>query len=318
MAYSSYTGGRAENIADPSAGLNTYEYYNRLLLERAVEKFIVNNFVAKKTQPLYNGDQAVFSRYENLDTFKQPLLEGANPSGQQLSKVNVRTKLNTYGDFVALTDDLLVYGEDSANIKRDVISNLGDAAGQTLEELMFDTIVGGGTEIVFDTSLDSTLMTAELALRNALASKFTSMVTGSTKYATTPIRAAYAAFVTPEGAVMLEESLAGYTSVEKYGYTDGLLPNEVGSYRGIRFMESTLVPTWNDGGVDKQQAIILGEEAVAEVGIRGKKRIESIIHDFGSAGVEDPINRTMTIGVKTKWSGVVLRPDWAMVVHMEL
>jgi N4-gp56 family major capsid protein len=312
--YNSYSEGRAANITDPSTGINTGEWYDRQLLETAWEKFIISNFTAKKTAPKYEGDGVVFSRYEQLDTFATPLAEGTNPPGQALEKTNVRTKVNTYGSYVELTDDLLIYGEDSARIKRDVVDNLGSAAGQTQEGLIITAIEGDATDIVFDTDLDNTLKTAELALRNALASKFTSMITGSTKYSTTPIRPAYAGFVSPEGALKLEDELVGYVPVEKYGYSDGLLPNEVGSYRGIRFCETTLMPY---SGAGKLQALILGEEAVAEVGIRGIKKVETIIKDLGEAAADDFLNRKSSIGAKFKVGTCVLRSDWCVRVDLE-
>jgi N4-gp56 family major capsid protein len=312
--FNTFTGGRAENIADPATGINTGEFYDRLLLETAWEKFIISNFTAKKTSPKYEGDGVVFSRYEPLATFETPLLEGQQGSGQKLDKVNVRGKLNTYGSSVTLTDDLLTYGEDSSRIKKDVVQNLGNAAGQTQENLIINTILGDSTQIVFDSDLDKTLKTAELALRNALATKFTSMVTGSTKYSTTPIRPAYVGFVTPEGALKLEDELAGFVPVEKYGYSDGLLPNEIGSYRGVRYCETTLMKDTAGGTL---QAIILGEEAVAEVGIRGMKKVETIIKDLGEAEGGDYLNRTASIGSKFKATSITLRNDWVITVELE-
>ncbi len=50
-AYTTYSGGRANNIADNKTGINTGEWYDRNLLENAREKFIVSNFTAKKSLP---------------------------------------------------------------------------------------------------------------------------------------------------------------------------------------------------------------------------------------------------------------------------
>jgi N4-gp56 family major capsid protein len=313
MSYNSYTAGRQDNSNDISTGINTKEWYNRNLLENAREKFIVSNFTAKKSQPKFEGNTAIFSYYENIPPFDTALAEGETPPGSTLAKINVRASQGTYGAFVPFTDDLDIYGEDGANFKSDVTSNLGGAAGETQELLLLKAAIGSNTDIVFDTDLSQTLNTAELALRNALAVKFTSMITGSTKYSTTTVRPAYVGIVDPDGALLLE-SLAGWKPVEDYGYSDGLLPNEVGSRRGVRYCETTLMP--KEDATDKLQCLIFGEEVLAEVGIRGKKKIETIIQDLGQGG-NDQLNREGSIGSKFRLAPAVLRPDQMMLVHLE-
>ena len=51
MAYNSYSEGRQDNLNDIKTGINTYEWYDRNLLENAREEFIISNFTAKKTMP---------------------------------------------------------------------------------------------------------------------------------------------------------------------------------------------------------------------------------------------------------------------------
>jgi N4-gp56 family major capsid protein len=168
------------------------------------------------------------------------------------------------------------------------------------------------TTIAFDTDEGKTLDTAELALRNALGEKFTTMITGSTNYGTTPVRPGYVAFITPETALDLE-SVPGYKTLSDYGYSDGLLPNEVGTRRGIRFCESTLMTDNADG---KKRAFVLAEESLFEVGIRGMKNIETIIKELGSAGTQDALNRSGSIGTKFKLS-VATRPEHVVIAELE-
>jgi N4-gp56 family major capsid protein len=317
MAVYSYGAQRTINENDPTKGINTYEFYDRNLLENAREEFIISNFTSKKSMPKYEGDGVVFSYYEHLDTFETPLTEGQTPTSSVLEKVNVRGKMNQYGSFVPYTDIVNIHGEDGARFISDVTQNLGGAAGQTQEKIIIDTIIGEATQIVFDTDLATTFKTAELSLRNSLAAKFKTMITGSVNYGTTPVRPAYVGIVSPDGAAALE-STPGYKGVEEYGYSDGLLPNEVGSYRGIRFCETTLMPNDTTGGTPgKLQAIILAEEAVAEVGIRGMKKIQTIIKELGSAKADDYLNQNGSVGCKFHLAAVTLRPDWCAVVAME-
>ncbi len=220
--------------------------------------------------------------------------------------------MNTYGEWLPFTDDLDIFGEDGARFKKDVTSNLGGAAGETQEKLIFEACEASNTSIGYATSVEATVKDAVTSLRKAIGSKFTTMITGSTKYSTSPIRASYVGFVTVDGANLLDGS-AGFVSVENYGYSDGLLPNEIGSVKGIRVCETTLLG--QNGG--KEQMIVLAEEAVAEVGVRGLKKIEMIINELGSAGSTDPLKRKGSLGSKFKLGAIVLRPDWVCQVALE-
>jgi N4-gp56 family major capsid protein len=264
----------------------------------------------------YEGDGVVFSYYEPIPAFTTPLVENSSGTPTKLDKVNIRGKMNTFGTNVPFTDDLDIYGEDGARFRADVSQNLGGAAGETQEKILLNGIQGNHTPISFNTDVATTLKTAELALRNALGKKFTEMITGSVNYGTTPIRPAYVGFVSPESALEFEDVLSGWKTVADYGYTDGLLPQEVGSYRGIRFCESTLVDTYDTGAGAKAVAYILAEEAVMEVGIRGMKNIETIIKELGSAGTNDALNRSGSIGTKFKLA-VATRSEHVVIAELE-
>ncbi len=114
---------------------------------------------------------------------------------------------------------------------------------------------------------------------------------------------------------MLMEGTPGWKPVEDYGYSDGLLPNEVGSFRGIRVCETTLLGQ-KAGSTPVEQMILLAEESLAEVGVRGLKKIESIVKTLGSAGTADALNREASLGSKFRLSAVTLRPDWLCVVEI--
>ncbi len=315
--YNTYNQARANNVADNATGINTKEFYDRNLLENAREKFIISNFTAKKSTLKYEGNGVVFSYIKNIPAFTTPLVEGAaQGSGASIEKVNIRTTLATYGEFVPFTDDLDIYGEDGARFKKDVTSNLGGAAGETQELLLIAAAEASNTAITFNADTATTLDDAEMSLRKAIAGKFTSMITGSTKYSTAPIDPAFVGFVSIDGARLMK-SVDGWVPVRKYGYSDGLLPNEIGSYEGIRVCESVLIPQ-KLGATPVEQMIVLGEEALAEVGIRGLKKIETIIKDLSAGGAADnALNTQGSIGSKFRMAAVTLRPEWCCQVEIE-
>ena len=311
--FNSYNAGRANNTADKKTGINTSEFYDRNLLENAREKFLISNFTAKKTQPKHEGKGIIFSYYKHIPIFDTPLVEGAaQGSGAALEKVNIRATMGTYGEFVPFTDDLDIYSEDGAQFKKTTTAMLGGTAGQTQESLLFDAGFAANTAIAFNTDITTTLDDAEESLRMAIGSKFTSMITGSTKYSTEPIDPAFVGFVTVQGARLMKK-VPNFIPVRKYGYSDGLLPNEIGSHEGIRICETT-IRSQKSG---KERMLLLAEEALAEVSIRGMKKIQTIIKELGSAGTADALNTKGAIGSKFRMATCVLRPDWICEVSLQ-
>ncbi len=316
MGYNQYDQGRTENTNDEATGINTKEWYDRNLLKNARENFIVSNFTAKKSTPKYEGTGVVFSYYKHIPVFITPLVEGAaQGAGAALEKVNVRTTINTYGEFVPFTDELAIHGEDGANFKKDVTDNLGGAAGETQETLLIAAASASNTAISFNTSVEATLRDGETSLRKAIGKKFTSMITGSTNYSTTTVRPGYVGFVSIDGANIMDGT-PGFLSADAYGYSGDLLPNEIGMFKGIRICESTLIPQ-KAGSTPVEQMLVLAEESLAEVGVRGMKNIETIVKELGSAGTADALNRKGSVGSKFKLAAVTLRPDWICQVELQ-
>ncbi len=306
-----YTG--TDNSTNPtdSISTNTLQAYNRNLLRRAVETFVISSFTAKKAQPKYNGKTAVFSIYDQIaDTAftAATLADGVTPTETDLTKTSVKADLANYGAFVMLTDEVDLYHEDGAKLIKESTDNLGAAAGTAIEKLLFaEGYAGAGIDLV--TTPPSTTMEglqqAETALRVNLGKKFKEMITGSRNTDTKTIREAYIGFIHPNDIPSLEAISGGdspYTSAEKYGYSEGLMPNEVGSYRGIRFIETV--------NATEGQLLILADEALGEISVRGKNRIQTIIKGFGAGGVEDALNQRQSVGAKFQIAAKALRPNW--------
>ena len=300
------------NVSNPSDSLsaNTLESYSRNLLERAVEEFVISNFTDKKTQPKFEGKTAVFSIFDQIpaSAFTTSVLaDGVTPTATPITKKSIKANISNYGAFIELTDEVSLYHEDGAGLIKECTDNLGSGAGTAIETLLFaEAEANAGIDFLTtpETDTQTGLDKAETQLRVNLAKKFKKMVTGSTNYATTTVRESYVAFINPAD-ILKVEAMTDFQSVDKYGYTDGLLPNEVGSRRGMRFVETN--------NAKAGQITILGEGALGEVGIRGKKKIKSIVNGLGSAGSADPLDQRQSVGAKFAISPKMLRPEFAAI-----
>ncbi len=130
-------------------------------------------------------------------------------------------------------------------------------------------------------------------MRKANAPKFTSIKTGSTKVGTKPVNAGWYGFFSIDDAD-LARAAADFLSVEDYGYTDGIVPNEIGVIKslGLRIVETEFV---TDG-----EALFLGEGGLGSLGLGGKNRISYMVQELGSEGSLDPLKQRGSTGVSSE------------------
>jgi N4-gp56 family major capsid protein len=301
------------NVTNPgdSISANTLQSYNRNLLRRAVEEFVISKFTAKKTQPKFEGKTAVFSVYDQIPAtaFTTAVLpDGVTPAETDLTKKSVTANIANYGAYTSFSDEVSLYHEDGAVLIKEATDNLGAGAGTAIESLLFaEAEANAGIDFLTTPEADTEtgLDKAETQLRINLAKKFKSMITGSTNTDTKTIRECYVAFINPADILAIE-ALTGFVSVDKYGYSDGLIMNEIGSRRGLRFVETN--------NAAQGQITILGEEALGEVSVRGKGKIQTLVKGLGSAGSADPLNQRQSVGCKFAIAPKMLRPEWAAKV----
>ena len=298
-----------DNQTNPADSLsaNTLKVYNRNLLERAVEEFVISKFTDKKTQPKYNGKTAVFSVYDQIPAtaFTAAVLaDGVTPVAVDLTKKSVSADIANYGAFIELTDEVSLYHEDGAGLIVEATDNLGSGAGTAIESLLFaEAEANAGIDFLTTPEVDTEtgLDKAETQLRVNLAKKFKKMITGSKNTDTVTIRDCYVAFVNPTD-ILAVEAMTSFVTVDKYGYSDGLIMNEVGSRRGLRFVES------NNAAAG--QITILGEGALGEVSVRSSK-MKTIVQGLGEGN--DPIEQRQTVAVKFAIAPKMLRPEWSAI-----
>ena len=297
-------------------------FYDKNLLMRAVPYFVHDKFGQAKSLPTKNSESVKFRRYSNLAAATTPLTEGVTPSGSQLAVTDITAKVVQYGDFVTLTDKIAMHVED--NVVMEATDILGDQAGLTLDTVWRDAIVpnianakiytvaGVATTeaalVAADIITGATLDKAILTLKKNLAKKFTGVISGSTAVGTSPIRAAYMSIVHPDVVYDLE-GVTGYKNVSEYASQGDVQEGEVGSYKDVRFIESTQGYINTDGGasaVDTYHTPIFGKEGYGIVSLRGKGKFETFVKPLGSAGTADPIDQRSTVGWKASTVAKVL------------
>lgn len=307
---------------------------------------------------------AKWRRFDSLAAVTMPLTELSGavtfPTRTSVSPTltDLTATVQKYGNFMFLNEevDLLNFSQQGDEL----MDILGTNAGQSLNRKQRDVLEDNLTQIFSGSATTATGINAgstasgqvkRTEVQNVVntlqkneAMKFTAMTTGSQNIGTTPIRPSYYAFTHTD----VEEDLrvaAGFTSAELYAGQTALLPGEIGTMGGIRFIAtpeatidfgtgwaSTGSATINGraataGRADVYNTVVIGQDCHGSVGfgfehIREIYRmgdnlpgVQVITKPRGSAGAADPLNEVSSIGWKSWHAGLVLNTSWGRVLR---
>ena len=302
-------------------------FYDRVLLTRAVPAFIHNRYAQVRDIPSKSGTDTIkFRRYGNLTAQTTALTEGVTPAGKQLSSTELTAQVLYYGDYVTLTDKLTIETIDAILVETAEI--LGDQVGDSLDQLCRDIIVAGTTVQYASTATARNEVAAAMkinraevkeavrTLKGGEAKPLMTMVNPSTGFNTTPIGRTYVGIVHPDTTFDLDDA-TGWIPVEKYPNRSNIMDNEVGALSNVRFVETTNAKVFSSSGsgsIDVYATLIFGKEAYAMTRISGNA-LRNIIKPLGSAGSADPLDQRQTSGWKATYVARILNQAWILRIE---
>lgn len=120
--------------------------FDMKLLSRIVPECIHNVMALKKRLPERSGSILRMRRYNNLQTATVPLgPSGLNPPAQTLSALDIDAKVNWYGTYVLLTDQVSLINEDP--VLNETASLLAQSLRETEDQLTRDMLSATATSI---------------------------------------------------------------------------------------------------------------------------------------------------------------------------
>lgn len=297
-------------------------FYSRELLERAVPLFVHTSFAQVRDIPRnYGTDTIKFRKYGALTAQTTPLTEGVTPAGKQLSTTDITAEVEWYGDFITLTDEVLIESIDPILVEAAEV--LGEQLADSLDQLCRD-IVAAGTTVQYASTATSTgtvtsamLMTrAEvkemvLTLKNNDAKPLTSRIDPNTGYNTVPLNRCFVMIATPSTVHDLSDA-TGWVPLEKYPNKGDIMPGEQGSVGGVRVIETTnaKVKTGEgSGSIDVHCSLVLAKNAYGISRISGEA-VRNIVKPLGSGGSTDPLDQRGTSGWKASFVAKILQQTY--------
>lgn len=200
-----------------------------------------------KQMPRNGGTTLRMRRYNPLATATVPLgNSGITPPPQQLTAVDIDAKIDFYGTYIYLNEQVTLQSQDP--VLNEATQRLGVSLRQTEDELTrnmlastasFINCVGGingdnPTEMV-RSDVDNVIQT--LAGNNAYT--IADNIEGDDKFGTAPVRDAYFALGSTS-LIRTIENVTGFIAKAQYPYQATVLRPEWGSVSNLRFLLSSI------------------------------------------------------------------------------
>lgn len=278
-------------------------FYSKYLIENAKPALVYDQFGQKHNIPKNGGKTIEFRKYSPLPKATTPLTEGVTPAGKALTVSTVTATVKQYGDFVPLTDMLLLTAIDNNLVQ--ALDLLGAQAGATLDTVTREILMGGTCVQYAEGQVTSR---ATLTAEHKLTVKAIRLAARFLKKQNAPkIDGGYVAIIHPDIAYDIQDD-TDWKEWNKYTTSDKMFKGEIGKIANVRFVETTEAKIFAKAGASNQDVyatLVLGANAYGTTNIEGGG-LETIVKQLGSGGTEDPLNQRGTAGWKATKTAVRL------------
>jgi len=300
-------------------------YYDQILLNTPVPNLIHSMGATKKSLKGNSGDTIKMERYNLLDAATVPLgNSGINPPAQTLSSIFILAKINFYGTYVSINEQLPATTQSP--VLNEATIKLGESMRRTEDILMRDMLkttasvhnATGGVN--GDTITEMTLSDIQDVVRtllNADAKTMSESFNASDKFGTAPVSNAFYGL----GHTSLSSTLSnlnGFTRTYQYGSQDGIKQTEWGAVDSVRFFLSSIGS--KDAGAsglgkDVYNTFVCGMDSYANVLLDNYKS-QMVYRDGKIAG--GPLALNQTVGYKMAETPVITNDAWVINLRSTL
>ena len=274
-------------------------FYSDYLIDNAVPNLVHDQFGQKHPIPKNGGKRIEFRKYDPFPKATTEITEGVTPNGHNLSVSVVIADVKQYGDYVELSDVLLLTAIDNNMVQATKL--LGNQAGETLDWVTREEL-NKGTNVMFakGTAQSRPASRAAVGTANTLSVEDIFNAARILKnFNAKKINGSYVGIVCPDIAYTLMRD-DEWIDASKYAGSTQIFEGEIGKIAGVRFVETTEAKVFEGAGassIDVYSTLILGENAYGVTEIAGGG-LQHIVKQLGSSGSADPLNQRATVGWK--------------------
>jgi len=292
------------------------EYYDRLLLMTAYPQLIHLKFAQKRVLPEKMGDTIVFRRYARLATVPIPLVDGITPPGAPLSATDIKARVDFYGNFVTVTNQVELTVED--RVLNEASRLLAQNLAQTMDEITRDVLASTSSVLQASNGVNGSTPTEltksdiDSAVQTLLgndAEMISEVVTGVNAFGTAPIRPAFWGYI--DTALLDDlEAVANFVNTSNYPSQQTVLNEEWGSTGNVRWLY-TSVGSVTSAATPVYNNFIVGKEAYAAVHL-GSETGNFYVEPLGSAGAADPLHQRGSVGFQHPFVARILNDSFML------
>lgn len=282
--------------------------------------------------PKNKASTAKFRRPVPFSASTVPLQEGVTPTAQAMTYEDVSVTLNQYGNFVTVTDRVEDECEDP--VLQNATEMLGEQAGSSVEQIIYNAIKGGTTVSYANGSARTDVNTPiTLAKQRAMvrtlkrnkAKKITKILAPGPNYHSFAVEAAYVAV----GHTDLEpdiRGLQGFTPVAEYANRQPISEYEIGSVEDVRYVLTPDIGVVADGGgakagsgttmvsttgtsADVYLILFLGMDCFGQVPLKGRFSLTPTVVRAQPSD-SDPLGQRSHVGYKFTFAALILNESW--------
>lgn len=285
-------------------------YYDKLLLERLEAMLHFDEFGEKRKLPKSSGNQIRFTRYNNFAASTTALTEGVVPDGEVLSSTQIFATPVEYGNYVTLSDFLIMESIDP--VIKGALEVLSYQAALSYDTIVRNALHGNFTN-QFAGGAVSEATTSAVLTANEIRRGVKSLKVANAR----PIGDSYPSLIHPASSFDLQSDTAvgGWLDVNKYTTTGPLYKGEIGKIYGSRIAESQNIQTGTgSGGVTTYRNWMFAHQAYGLVDLAGGN-LKTFIKQLGTSGAFDPLDQLATVGYKFNLAVPVLDPVRAIELY---
>lgn len=287
-------------------------FYSKALLARLVPALEHANHGLAEDIPPHAGKAIEKRRFESYTAATTALAnEGTPPTATNGTWTAITFTISQYGAFSFISDVLEQQGFDGID---DMVNAFGEQAGNSLDQVIRDAIVGGSNVIYASTAASRGGLQSGQRLSSTEIKKAVRKL--RVNNAKTFDDGYYHAIMHPDCEYDLFADTTGVVNIYQYaadrGEDNPLIQGAVPAIYGAKFFRSTnakVFPTAGQSGTtatDVYATLFLGRDAYL-VSRFSTQNVRTIIRGVGSAGALDPLDQFGSIGWKASLVAGILQ-----------
>ena len=212
-------------------------YYSDYLIDLAEGKLVHDQFGQKHPIPANGGKTIEFRKYDSLPKNLKTLTEGVTPDGQNLNVTKIEATVDQYGDYVTLSDVLMLTAIDNNLVQATKL--IGSQAGRTLDTITRE-VINAGTNVRYCPNGDTPVTSRHaIASNSVLTVKAIQQAVRDLKAQNAEtIDGSWVAIIHPDVAYDLMRD-SEWVNASLYAGSTQLFNGEIGRIAGVRFVETT-------------------------------------------------------------------------------